>query len=121
MILALVTAMAVQTTEHLRYHIFMSHGGPTSIVSDADPRFTSKFGKQILKTRGIEHFTAAPGHHQTNGLAEQKVWELKTALRNVINLHQTNWLISLAEVTAYSNCNLLLSIARFPEGHPAIL
>ena len=38
-----------------------------------------------------------------NGQAERKIRELKTALRNVINLHQTNWLISLPEVTSYSN------------------
>ena len=52
---------------------------------------------------GIEHIMAAPGHHQTNGQAERKIRELKTALRNVINLRQTNWLTSLPEVTGYSN------------------
>jgi len=46
---------------------------------------------------------AAPGHHQTNGLAEWKIRELKTALRNVTNLRQTKWLTSLSEVAAYSN------------------
>ena len=64
-----VTATAVQTTELLPYHIFTPHGVPTSIVSDADPRFTSKFWKQTLKTKGIEHIMASPGHHQTNGEA----------------------------------------------------
>jgi len=39
----LVTATAVQTTELLRHHTCTPHGVPTSIVSDADPRFTSKF------------------------------------------------------------------------------
>jgi len=38
-----VTATAVQTTELLQHHIFTPHGVPTSIVSDANPRFTSKF------------------------------------------------------------------------------
>jgi len=46
---------------------------------------------------------AAPGPHQTNGQAERKIRELKTALRNVRNLRQTNWLTSLPEVAAYSN------------------
>ena len=93
-----VTAMAVQTTELLRYHIFTPHGVPTSIVSDADPRFTSKFWKPTLKTMGIEHIMASLGDHQTNGQAERKIRELKTALRNVVNLRQTNWLTSLPEV-----------------------
>jgi len=76
-----VTATAVQTTELLRHHIFSPHGVPTSIVSDADPRFSSKFWKRTLKTMGIEHIMAVPGHHQTNGQAERKIRELKTALR----------------------------------------
>jgi len=46
---------------------------------------------------------AASGHHQRNGQAEQKIRELKTALRHVTNLRQTNWLTSLPEVAAYSN------------------
>jgi len=98
-----VTETAVQTTELLRHHIFTPHGVPTSIVSDADPRFTYKLWKQTLKTMGIEHIIAAPGHHQPNGQAERKIRELKTALRNVTNLRQTNWLTSLPEVAAYSN------------------
>ena len=97
-----VTATAVQTTELLRHHIFMPHGVPTSIVSDADPRFTSKFWKQTLKTKGIEHIMASSGHHQTNGQGERKIGKLKTALRNVVNLGQTNWPTSLPEVASYS-------------------
>ena len=81
-----VTATAVQTTELLRHHIFMPHGVSTSIVSDADPQLTSKFWKQILRTMGIEHIMASPGHHHTNGQAEGKIRELKSALRNVVNL-----------------------------------
>jgi len=99
----LITATAVHTTELLRHHIFTPHGVPTSIVSDANPRFTSKFWKQTLKTMEIEHIKAAPGHHQTNGQAERKIRELKTALRNITNLRQTNWLTSLPEVAACSN------------------
>jgi len=95
-----VTAMAVQTTELLRDQTFTPHGVPTSIVSDADLRFNSKFSKQTLKTMGIEHIMAAPRHHQTNGQAERKIRELKIALRNVTNLCQTNWLTSLPEVAA---------------------
>ena len=46
---------------------------------------------------------AEPGHHQPNGQAERKIRELKTALRNVTNLHPSNLLISLPEVVAYFN------------------
>ena len=98
-----VTATAVETTELLRLPIFTPNGVPTSIVSDADRRFTSKFWKPTLKTMGIEHIMASPGHHQTNGQAEHKIRELKTAQRNVVNLRQANWLTFLPEIGAYSN------------------
>ena len=52
---------------------------------------------------GIEHIMAAPGHHQTNVHPERKIRGLKTALTNVTNLRQTNWLTSRPEVAAYSN------------------
>jgi len=98
-----VTGTAVQTTELLRHHIFTPHGVPTSIVSDPDPGFTSMVWKQTLKTMGIEHIMAGPGHHQMNGPAEWKIRELETVPRNITNLHQPNWLPSLTEVPAYSN------------------
>jgi len=77
------------TMELLRHHILRLMEYLPSMVSDADPRFTSKFWKQTLKTMGVEHIMAAPGHHQTNGQAERKIRELKTALRNVVNTRQT--------------------------------
>ena len=98
-----VTATAVQTTELRWHHIVTPHGILTSIVTDADPRCTSKFWTQTLKSIGIEHIMAAPSHHQTNGQAERRIRELKTALRTITNLCQTNWLTSLPEVVAYSN------------------
>ena len=62
---------------------------------------------------GVEQIMAAPGHHQTNGQAERNISELKTALRNVIHLRQTNWLISLPEVVVYSNSHYSDTINRF--------
>ena len=121
-----VTATAVQTTEVLRHHIFTPHGVPTSIVSDANSRFTSKFRKQTLKTMGLEYIMASPGHHQTNGQAERNVRELKTALRNVVNLRQTNWLTSLPELAVYSNAghsdtiNISLSKAVYGRDYPLL-
>jgi len=109
-----VTAMAVQTTELLQHYIFTPHGVPTSIVNDADPRFTSKLWKDTLKTMGIEHIMAAPSHHQTNGQAERKIRALKTPLRNITNLRQTNWPTFLPEVAAYSNAGHSDSINMSP-------
>jgi len=107
-------ATSITTMELLQNYVFTPHGVPISIVSDADPRFTSRFWRQTLKTMGIEHIMAAPGHHQTNGQAERKIRELKTALRTVINRRQTNWLISLPQLTSYTNAGYSETIDMSP-------
>ena len=58
---------------------------------------------------------ASPGHEQTNGQAEGKIRELKTILRNLVNLRQTYWLTSLPEVAAYSNTGHSDTINMSPE------
>ena len=96
------------------------------IVSDADPQLPSKFWKQTLKTTGIKHIMAAPGQHQTHRQAEQKISELKTLLRNIANVPQTYWLISLPGVAAYSDAghsdtiNMSLYQAVYGRDHPLL-
>ena len=41
------------TLSYLRHHVFTPDGTPTSIVSDADPKFTSRFWQQSMKSMGI--------------------------------------------------------------------
>ena len=78
------------TLSYLRHHVFTPHGTPTSIVSDADPKFTSRFWQQSMKSMGIKHIKAVPGHHETNGQVERKIREPKTALRNITIKRQNN-------------------------------
>jgi len=85
-------ATAVNTMEQLQNYIFTPHGVPTSIVSDAYPRFTSPLWKQTVKPMGIELIMTTPGYNQPNGQAGHKIRELKTALRTVINRLQTTGL-----------------------------
>ena len=68
---------AEQTFTLLRTNIFSHHGYPHSIVSDADPRFTSCFWRQTAKSLGIELIMATPGHHETNGQVERKLENLR--------------------------------------------
>jgi len=107
-------ATAIATMELLQNYVVTPHGVPTSIVSDADPQFTSWFLRQTLKTMGVEHMMAAPGDHQTNGQAERKIRELKTALRTVINRRQNNWLPSLPQLESYTNAGYSETIDMSP-------
>ena len=91
------------TLSYLRDHIFIPYGTPTSIVSDADPKFSSPFWQQSMKSMGIEQIRVVPGHHETNGQVERQIRELKTALRNITNKRQINWVNSLQDMAAYTN------------------
>ena len=93
------------TLSYLCRNVFTPHGTPTSIVRDADPKFTSRFWPQSVKSMGIEHhdIKAVPGHHVTNGQVERKIRELKTALRNITNKRQNNGVNSLQDMAAYTN------------------
>ena len=59
------------------------HGVPESIVSDRDPRFTSKFWVSLQKALGTKtHFSTA-FHPQTDGQSERTIQTLEDMLRSV--------------------------------------
>ncbi|XP_032888189.1 uncharacterized protein K02A2.6-like [Amblyraja radiata] len=61
--------------------IFARYGLPEQICSDNGPQFVSEDFKKFLKTNGIKHYTSAPYHPATNGLAERFVQTFKKALK----------------------------------------
>jgi len=52
---------------------------------------------------GIEHIKAVLGHHETNRQVDRNFRELRTALRNIINKRQNNWVNALQDRAAYMN------------------
>ena len=55
------------------------HGVPVSIVSDRDPRFTSRFWPSLQTALGL-HFSTA-FHPQTDGQSERTIQTLEDMLR----------------------------------------
>ncbi|KAG8481165.1 hypothetical protein CXB51_025937 [Gossypium anomalum] len=73
------------------FEIVRLHGVLIFIVSDRDPRFTSRFWKKLQDTFGTKlHFSTA-FHPQTDGQSEQIIQILEEMLRCCILEFQSTW------------------------------
>jgi len=60
------------------------HGVPVSIVSDQDPRFTSRLWPSVQQALGMKLNLSITFHPQTDGQSESTVKILKDLLRSCI-------------------------------------
>jgi hypothetical protein len=72
-------------------HVFRSHGLPTQIVSDRDPRFTSKFWRALMERLGVSQAMSSAFHPQTDGNTERVNRVLEDMLRHFVDPAQSNW------------------------------
>ena len=96
---------SIDTLSHLYIReIVKLHGVPVSIVSDRDPRFTSRFWQGLQSALDTQLLFSTPFHPQTDGQSERTIQILKDMLRAcVLDFHGT-WEdhLSLVEF-AYNN------------------
>ena len=80
------------------------HGVPVSIVSDRDPRFTSRFWPSLQTALGTrQHFSTA-FHPQTDGQSERTIQTLEDMLRACVMEFKGSWDTHLALMEfAYNN------------------
>eukprot|EP00171_Calliarthron_tuberculosum_P000149 IDg149t1 len=89
---------------HFYEHIFRHHGLPDSIVSDRDPKFTSKFWSELMSQCGVRLKMSSSYHAQTDGSSEIMNRMLENYLRCYCNYHQTDWdLLLVAAEFAYNS------------------
>lgn len=62
-------------------NIVKLHGVPSSIVSDRDPRFTSRFRKSLQDALGSKLKLSSAYHPQTDGQSERTIQSLEDLLR----------------------------------------
>lgn len=80
------------------------HGVPITIVSDRDPRFTSRFWKQLQQALRTQLTMSTSAHPQTDGQSERTIQTLEDMLRACALEYGGNWdrHLPLAEF-AYNN------------------
>ena len=85
-------------------HIVSLHGVPVSIISDRDPRFTSRFWMILMKELGIKLNLSTAFHPQTDGQSERTIQILEDMLRSCVHHIKGHWneYLSLEEFT-YNN------------------
>ena len=85
-------------------HIVSLHGVPVSIISDRDPRLTSRFWKRLMKELGVKFNLSTAFHPQTDGQYERTIQTLEVMLRSCVLKFKGHWneYLPLAEFT-YNN------------------
>ena len=93
-----------QLAEKYMAEIVRLHGVPVSIVSDRDPRFTSRFWESLQKALGTRLHMSTAFHPQTDGQSERTIQTLEEMLRACVIEFQDTWdkYIPLIEF-AYNN------------------
>ena len=80
------------------------HGVLESIVSDRDPRFTSRFWQSLQNALGTQLRMSSAYHPQTDGQSERTIQSLEDLLRTCVLDHLGTWsdMLPLVEFT-YNN------------------
>ena len=90
------------------------HRIPVSIVSDQDPRFTSRFWPSLEVTLGTRlHFSTA-FHPQTDGQSERTIQTLEDMLRACVMKFKGSWDTHLALMEFSYNNSYQASIEMSP-------
>jgi hypothetical protein len=72
-------------------NVFKHFGLPKSIVSDRDPRFTSRFWTDLFSCLGTSLDMSTAHHQQTDGQSERTIQTLKQYLRMYTSNAQDDW------------------------------
>ena len=72
--------------------IVQLHGIAKSIVSNRDPRFTSRFWTEVNCTLGTRLLMSTVFHPQTDGITERANQTINAILRAVVNPDQSDWM-----------------------------
>jgi len=93
-------AKAQETGRLFFTHVFKHHGLPRDIVSDRNPKFTSKFWRALWKRMGSELKMSTSFRPQTDGQTNIVNLVIQQFLRNYVAVNQQDWVDHL-ELTEF--------------------
>ncbi|CAI7866760.1 unnamed protein product [Closterium sp. NIES-54] len=98
------TARTEEMAQLFLKHIISQHGIPTTIISDRDPKFTSKFWKELMSLMGTRLAMSSAYHPQTDGQTERLNQIVEQLLRATCKDDINKWDLHLPVLEfAYNN------------------
>ena len=70
---------------------YRSFGLPAKIISDRDPKFTSRFWRSVCLRLGIQVELTTARHQNANGQAEITVRTVKRTAKKILTYNSANW------------------------------
>jgi len=91
------------------------HGLPETIVSDRNPKFVSKFWRELHRLMGVKLLMSMAYHPQTDAMGERAIRGVMQVLRGVVTHDQTDWVdwLPMAEFAINSSVNDSTGFAPF--------
>lgn len=105
---------AKQVADLFFNEIVKHHGIPKILISDRDPRFTSKFWESLWKQLGTKLAISTSYHPQTDGQTEIANRTLEDMLRSYVNNAQDDWDQHLAALEIANNNSIHASTGFTP-------
>ncbi|GJP73253.1 hypothetical protein CLOP_g3996 [Closterium sp. NIES-67] len=98
------TARTEETSQLVVHYIIPQHGIPTTLISNQDPKFTSKFWKELMSLLGTKLAMSSAYHPQTDGQTERLNQIVEQLLRAVCKDEISKWDLYLPILEfAYNN------------------
>ena len=91
------------------------HGVPSSIISDRDPRFTSRFWQTLQSALGTKLRMSSAYHPQTDGQSERTIQSLEDLMRACVLDHLGVWdeVLPLVEFTYNNSFHASIGMAPY--------
>jgi hypothetical protein len=107
--------MATQLSSIYMREVVRLHGLPSSIVSDRDPKFTSKWWRELHRIMGTKLLMSTSFHLQTDGITERANRSIGQIFRAIIDPDQRDWVEKspLIEFAINSSINSVTGLAPF--------